>query len=150
MHSFPYLTSPVYHEMSKAISTLAASIWPSFGSTSTFKFQPEILVHALFCHVHREKSKLPRITMTVPGIISTFNLVSKQVSHPIVSSILFSLNSWMIEKTRLKILLISKNAIQSQFFAHYSGPKQKESMNIKRNTYTMLENHLKSLIQNGE
>ena len=103
MHSFPYLTSPVYHEMSKAISALASSIWPSFGSTSTFKFQPEILVHALFCHVHREKSKLPRITMAVPGIISTFNLVSKQVSHPIVSSILFSLYSWMIEKNRLKI-----------------------------------------------
>ena len=54
------------------------------------------------------------------------------------------------EKTRLKILLISKNAIQSQFFAHYSGPKQKESMNIKRNTYTVWENQLKSLIQNGE
>ena len=54
------------------------------------------------------------------------------------------------EKNRLKILLISKNAIQSQFFAHYSVPKQKESMNIKRNTHTVWENHLKSLIQNGE
>ena len=45
---------------------------------------------------------------------------------------------------------LHKNAIQSQFFAHYSVPKQKESMNIKRNTYTVWENHLKSLIQNGE
>ena len=54
------------------------------------------------------------------------------------------------KEIRLKMLLISRNAIQSQFFAHYSVPKQKESMNIKRNTYTVWENHLKSLIQNGE